>query len=339
MIEFVAQLDLGVVGRLQRHRRIDAVAFEMAVVAERVAVLVEGVEAHRDVFVDRLAGIERDAPVAVGAGLHRRFIDAGAVGFLERAVDETAAGAAAEDQRARPLQDFDALGVVEIAEILHVVAKAVDEEVGAGIDAADDEFVAVALALMDRDARNVAGHVGEALEVLVADEFLGHHGDRLRDVDQRRVGLGRDRGAVGVDADGAGARVLRWAEGLRRGLRSGSRAACAGAARRGRRAAPWGRWRGASASAAAKPGQAEVAMRPVARGPVHAATRPSAMQLADSSAALAPSLIQIFLGFFLSSRAPSCNSMRDFDARRTVPMRRLSRRENSRSMRLRQHRA
>jgi hypothetical protein len=44
---------------------------------------------------------------------------------------------------------------------LHVVAKTVDEEVRAGIDAADDKLVAVALALMDRDAGNIARDVGE----------------------------------------------------------------------------------------------------------------------------------------------------------------------------------
>ena len=62
---------------------------------------------------------------------------------------------------------------------------------------------------MHGDARNVAGDVGEALEALVPDEVLGDDAERLRNVDQRRVGLGRDRRAVGVNADRAGARILR----------------------------------------------------------------------------------------------------------------------------------
>ena len=161
---FVRELDLGGVVRLQRHGRIDAVALDLAEIAERVGAFVEGVEAHRHVFVDRLSGIERETPVVPGAGLRARVIDPGAVGFLERAVEDAAAGATAEGQRARSLQDLDALRVVEIAEILHVIAKTVDEEVGAGIHAADDEFVAVAFALVDGDAGNVAGDVGEALE-------------------------------------------------------------------------------------------------------------------------------------------------------------------------------
>ena len=84
--------------------------------AERVAVLIKSIQTYRDVLVDGLAGVEGDAPVAVGSGLHGGFVDPGAVGFLQRPVDQTAAGAAAEGQRARSFQDFNALGVVEVAE-------------------------------------------------------------------------------------------------------------------------------------------------------------------------------------------------------------------------------
>jgi hypothetical protein len=45
------------------------------------------------------------------------------------AVHDAAAGAAAESERARTFENLDALCVVEIAKNLHVVAKAVDEEV------------------------------------------------------------------------------------------------------------------------------------------------------------------------------------------------------------------
>ena len=213
---FVREFDLGVVVGLQRHRRVDAVALDPAEVAERVGSLVEGVDAHGDVFIDRLAGIEREPPIVPGAGLHRSIVDPGTVGFLQRTVEKAAARATAEGQRARPLQNLDALGVVEIAEILNVVAKAVDEEVGAGIDAADHQLVAVAFALMHGDARNVAGDVGEALKTLVPDEIPGDHAERLRNVEQSRVGLGRNRRAVGVNADRAGTRVLRLRESLRR---------------------------------------------------------------------------------------------------------------------------
>ena len=96
MIELVGELDLGVVGRLQRNGRVDAVALEVAVLTERVAVFVEGVEPHGDVLVHRLSGVERHALVAVGAGLHGRFVDLLAVGLLQCPVHQTAAGAASE---------------------------------------------------------------------------------------------------------------------------------------------------------------------------------------------------------------------------------------------------
>ena len=86
---------------------------------------------------------------------------------------------------------------------------------------ADDKFATIALALMDGHARDVARHVGETLKALIAYEILGHDGDRLRDVDQWSVGLGRARRAVGVDTDRSRARILRFTEGLRRGLRLG----------------------------------------------------------------------------------------------------------------------
>ncbi len=155
MIIFEAELDRGVVVRLQRHGRIDAVALELVEVAKRVGTFVEGVETHGDVLVHGLPRVERDAAVAPGAGLGARLVARDAVGLLQRAVQHAAAGAAAEHQRARPFQNLDALGVVDVAIILDVVAEAVDEEVGAGIDAADDQLVAIALALMHRDARHV----------------------------------------------------------------------------------------------------------------------------------------------------------------------------------------
>src|SRR5262249_61198140 len=136
-------------------------------VATRVVRLVHEVYAGRGVGVDRLADVESDAPVLVRAGLKRSLVDGLAVGVLEGAVEDAAAGAAAEGQHGRASDDLDALGVIQVAEVLDVVAEAVDEEVGAGVDAADHEFVAVAFALVDGDAGNVARHIGDLLEVLV----------------------------------------------------------------------------------------------------------------------------------------------------------------------------
>ncbi|WP_225161107.1 hypothetical protein [Bradyrhizobium sp. BRP56] len=92
----VAQFDFGVVVGLQGYRWIDAVALEMIEITEGVGALVEHVEPCRDVVVDRLSGIEADAAIAPRAGLRRRLVDAVAVGLLQRAVEQAAAGAAAE---------------------------------------------------------------------------------------------------------------------------------------------------------------------------------------------------------------------------------------------------
>ena len=49
MIEFVAQFDLGIVAGLQRHRRIDAIALQVTIVAESIAAFVKDIHARRDV--------------------------------------------------------------------------------------------------------------------------------------------------------------------------------------------------------------------------------------------------------------------------------------------------
>src|SRR5262249_58821520 len=121
-----------------------------------------------------------------------------------------------EGDRAWSLQHLHALRVVEIAKILDVVAEAVDVEVGARIHAADDELVAVAFALVDVDARNVARDVGEVLEAVVVDELPGDDAERLGNVDDGRIDLGRHRRAVGIDAHRPRARILRAARRPRR---------------------------------------------------------------------------------------------------------------------------
>src|SRR5262249_24051853 len=143
-----AEPDLGIVVRKKRDRRIDAVPPEFVVVAEQAALFVHDVQAYGDVIIDSLARIQGEAPIAERAGLERRIVDPGAVRFLERSVEKAAADPAAEGQGTRASQDFDALGVVEIPEILNVIAKSVDEEIRARVHTANDELVAVAFALM-----------------------------------------------------------------------------------------------------------------------------------------------------------------------------------------------
>jgi hypothetical protein len=52
------------------------------------------------------------------------------------------------------------------------------------LDAILDKAV-VYVGMVHGDAGYIARHVGEVLVVLVADHVLRHHGERLRNVDQR----------------------------------------------------------------------------------------------------------------------------------------------------------
>src|SRR5205823_4513458 len=118
-----------------------------------------------------------------------------AVGFLEHAVDDAAAATAPENHRVRAFEHLDALDVVEVAEILDVVADSVDEKVRARALPADDDLVAIELALMRNDTGNVADGLAETLKVLVPDELRGEHRHRLRHVDERSFGFRRRRDA------------------------------------------------------------------------------------------------------------------------------------------------
>jgi hypothetical protein len=206
--KFIAQPDLGEVVGLERYRRIDAVTLEPAELAERVAFLVHAIEAHGDVPVDGLAGVQGKASVEVRSGLRRCLVDPLAIGLLECAVEKAATRAATEGDRAGSFEDFDALRIVEVAKYLHVIAKAIDEEVRAGIHAANDELVTVAFALVNGDARHKTGDVGQVLEAVVRYELPGHDAERLRNVDDRGIDLGRHRRAVRIDTDRPRPRIL-----------------------------------------------------------------------------------------------------------------------------------
>src|SRR5262249_25501688 len=120
---FVAQPDFGGVVDLERRGRIDAPALEPAEISKRIAFLVHGIEARGGDLVDGLPRVERETAVVIRTGLRGRLVDPLPIGFLQRAVDKSAAGGAAERDRTRSLQHFDALGIVEIAKILDVVAE------------------------------------------------------------------------------------------------------------------------------------------------------------------------------------------------------------------------
>ena len=97
-----------------------------------------------------------------------------------------------------PLQHLDPLDIVEIAEILRVVADAVDEQIGGGVVAAQGELVAIAFAGAGRRAGHEQQHFGDRAQCLVLDLLRGDDGQRLRDVADRGVGAGAGPAALGA---------------------------------------------------------------------------------------------------------------------------------------------
>ena len=128
------------------------------------------------------------------------------------AVDDAAGAAAAEDHAAGTLEGFEALDVVEIAVVLDVVAEAIDEVVAGGAVAAEDDRVAVALALGGADTRDVADGVADAGDGDVIEQTPGEDADGLRGVDERGVGAGGDDGALDLIGTGGDALHLDGVE-------------------------------------------------------------------------------------------------------------------------------
>src|SRR3546814_9438221 len=106
--------------------------------------------------IDRPADIDRAAAAAVRAHLGRYLPVLVPVGLLGHPVDHAAGTAAPEDHAVGALERLDPLDVIEVAEVLQVVADAIDKEVRCRTVAAKDRRIAVAFALGDADARDIA---------------------------------------------------------------------------------------------------------------------------------------------------------------------------------------
>jgi hypothetical protein len=157
----------------------------------------------------------------VSAGGQRELARRRPAGPFGDAVDDAAAAAAPEDHRIGAFEDLDALGVVEIAIVLDVVAHAVDEEVrGRGI-AAQRRRIAVAFALAHGHAGHVAHDIGHRAHALIGDDIVRDDGDRLGHVAQRRVRAGRGR-QIALDVFGP---LADHGDRIARALRAGDRRA------------------------------------------------------------------------------------------------------------------
>src|SRR5580704_7343687 len=99
---FIAQPDFGGIVDIHCYSWVDAIALEPAVLPESIALLVHRVKTYSDILINRLAGIEREAPVQKGPGLGRRLVYSLAIGLLQRPVHEATTNAPAEGNALGP---------------------------------------------------------------------------------------------------------------------------------------------------------------------------------------------------------------------------------------------
>jgi hypothetical protein len=147
-------------------------------------------------------------PTSAVKRAHGSLVDGNTVGALEHSVDHAAATTTPEDHGERPLQHFDGLRVIEVAESLDVVAHTVDEEIRRRPLAAESELIAMAFALLHRDAGDVEQRLAELVGGLILRHLLGDDAHRAGNVHDQSVGLGRGRRAFGeISVDPARAPV------------------------------------------------------------------------------------------------------------------------------------
>ncbi|MEY9169485.1 hypothetical protein ABIF15_000717 [Bradyrhizobium elkanii] len=185
--------DLHRVDRLPRagDERAVAVVGDIAAAGD-AGILEQAAGADRQRRADHLVDVERHALGAIGAERGVHVVEA----VLRRRllgddVDRAAGGAAARKGRARAAQDLDLLGEEVLADANAGVAHAVDEDVVARVEAADEEAVAEGIAALARAERDAGRRQDRRLQrcgVLVFEHVLGQHRDRFRRV-QDRLGI------------------------------------------------------------------------------------------------------------------------------------------------------
>ena len=153
----------------------------------------------------------------------------------------------AKEER-RPAQDLDLFGEEILANADGRIAHAVDEDVVARIEAADEEAISEGVAAFARAERHAGGRARDLAErggILVFQEFLGENRDGSRRVEDglRELGRGEAIGLVGRRRVGIGVAARRKLRGGRSAGVGRGHGRCvvlrgAGSPRGGRRCAP-----------------------------------------------------------------------------------------------------
>ena len=232
------------------HRRQPAAAIVGGEVALRdVGVLPHAVDADRQRRIDHLIDVEGDAPGAVAGNRRLGIVEVRSVA----ACLVTMFSAPPVVPRPSMVEDGPLrISICSVKKVLADadggIADAVDEDVVARVEAADEETVAEGVAALAGAERHAGGgprHFFEAGGVLVLEEFLGENRDALRRIDDR-LGEFRRRQTIGLIGRGRVGIGIAIAV-LRRGGCGRGRGSCAlaaacparrGAARRGRAIVP-----------------------------------------------------------------------------------------------------
>ncbi|MNP03901.1 hypothetical protein D3C76_957990 [compost metagenome] len=186
---FILHQPVQVGGDLPADRRGEQLAAAVDTIAKAVVVLVAHVQAQ----ADRVAGVGAEVGIQAAqvfaAGLRFDGRAATRLWCLADPVDDAALAATAIQYRCRPLQHFDPLDVVQVADVLAVVANTVQIEVVAGLEAADAYAVKTGV--------GAAADVGDTLQrlaqrVAAVIQHIGgfHRIDGLRHITHGRRGAG-----------------------------------------------------------------------------------------------------------------------------------------------------
>ena len=187
------QHDVGVGRRLPADRRRDHQAVVGHVLDERVGIARAADQAHGEIVRQRIVDVAHQLLAVIAAIDRTEFAARLEIGRLRHEVDEAADRTLAEQHRSRPAHDLDAREVVRIGCDAGIVREDVAHAVAElqRVEAADIEAVDAGVAAIGagEDAGRVLDRVADADRTLRLIGFRRDHLDRLRQLDQRRVGL------------------------------------------------------------------------------------------------------------------------------------------------------
>src|SRR5262245_43326786 len=152
-------------------------AFHPNILPKAIGLLVHAVNTKRSGGTEWAIEIRSCALVCKPAGLKRECAYRLKSSFFGYSIHNATTAAPAEDHGVRPLQRLDAVEVVKVPVVLHIVAPTVEEKICRRTVSADDELVSIVFALVNVNPRNVAHDVRDTGHGLVSDQFIGYHSD------------------------------------------------------------------------------------------------------------------------------------------------------------------